>query len=170
MASDEEKLHVLAAVSDLSAALNKLVKDGRENYKTSGANINDFVRSHGREDLHGLLTLYPVQLYAQCFKSLGLNSRKDLECLWSRHFSDEEMQGSVAELLSAEEGYEAFIGELDEIMAAHEEGTALPVAAKGGYLQSGATFTEASTGDTVSLTDILRESAYTLFVLRKHYV
>lgn len=170
MAEREKKQHVLAAVAKLSASLNKMVQDGRENYKATGGDINDFTKSHGKDDLHGLLTLYPVRLYAECFKSLRIKSRKELESLWSRYFSDEEMRGSVEELLSAEDNYRAFIAELDQIMTAHEEKTALPVAAKGEYLQSDATFTDASTGDTISLTGLLQNSPYTLFVLRKHYV
>lgn len=163
----DQKQHVLAAVANLSASLCKMLKDGRESFRTCEADINDFVRSHGKEDFYGLLTLYPVQLYVHCFKSLGLKSRKELECLWSRYFSDEEMQVAVEELLSAEEDYKAFIEELDQIMAAHEEKTALPVTA---HLESDAIFTEASTGDSVSLTDLLQKSPYTLFILRKHYV
>lgn len=168
MAANEEKLCVLAAVSQLSTSLHKMVKDGRESYKTCGADINDFIKSH--EDLHGLIGIYPVQLYAQCFKSLGLKSRKELELLWSRYFSDERMQEAVEELLSAEESYKGFMDELDQLLAAYEEKTALPVVAEGDYLQSEATFTEANTGDTVSLTELLQKSAHTLFVLRKHYV
>lgn len=164
-----ESEHVLAAVANLSASLNKMVQGGRENYKASG-DINDFTKSHGEGHFHGLLSVYPVQLYAECFKSLGIKSRKELESLWSRYFNDEEMRDSVEELLSAEDGYRAFMEELDQIMTAHEEKTALPVAAKGECLQSDATFTDAHTGDTMSLTSLLQKSPYTLFVLRKHYV
>lgn len=170
MADREERQRVVTAVSNLSASLNKMVQDGRDSYKEGGENINDFVKSCGKENLYGLLTVYPVQLYAECFKNLGVESRKELESLWSRYFSTEEMQSSVKELLLAEEGYRAFIEELDQIMAAHEEKTALPVASIGKHLHSDVTFTKAGTGEAVSLMGLLKKSPYTLFVLRKHYV
>ena len=169
MAECMGKQQVLAAVADLSASLCKMVKDGRERYRASGENINDFVKSRGKEDLHGLLTLYPVQMYAKCFKSLEVKSRQELESLWTCYFSDEDMRSCVEELLSAEAAYRACIEELDQILTAHEVETALPVTAKGEHLLD-TTFIDGRTGDSVSLNDLLQKSSYTLFVLRKHYV
>lgn len=161
---------VLAAVAKLSASLNEMVQDGRENYKQTGS-INDFVKSHGKDSPHGLLTLYPVQLYAECFKSLGVKSRRELEDLWSGwYLRDEDMQRAAKELLSAEEAYEGFVEELNQIMATHEEETALPVITRGEHLLTDATFTDAGTGDSISLSNLLKKAPYTLFVLRKHYV
>ena len=160
---------VLTAVDSLTGALNKMVQDGREDYKQV-QHINDFVKSHGKEELHGLLKVYPVQLYVECFKSLGITSRKELENLWSRYLSDESMRHSVEDLLTAEERYKEFVGELDEIMNVHEEKTALPVVPIGGHLQTDATFPEARSGIATSLNSLLKKCAYTLFVLRKHYV
>lgn len=169
MASMEGRQLMLTAVDSLSGALNKMVQDGRQNYKEA-KHINDFVKSHGKEDLHGLLKVYPVQLYVECFKSLGITSRKELENMWSRYFSDESVRLSVEALLTAEEGYKEFIVELDGIMSAHEEKTALPVVPIGGHLQTDATFTEARSGTATSLNSLVKKCAYTLFVLRKHYV
>lgn len=163
------KVETLAAVNRLSSSLKKTVQDGRSNYEQS-KDINDFVKSHGEKDLHGLLALYPVQLYAGCFKSLGVKSRRQLEALWSQHFQDDEMQEAVKDLMLAEEGYRAFIEELDQIMAAYEEQTALPVVGVGGQISTDADFVDGSTGCAVSLKDLLQKSSYTLFVLRKHYV
>lgn len=160
---------LVAAVGKLSASLKKMVEDGRENFRRHG-DINDFVRSHGKGDLYGLLTLYPVQLYASCFKSLGIQSRKELESLWSSFFVKKEVQDSVEELLSAEESYEDLIEELDRVLAEYEEKTALPVIRRGEVFNTDATLVEATTGDEISLNEFLKESPYTLFVLRKHYV
>lgn len=164
----EERQLVLTAIDRLSGALNKMVQDGRKDYKEA-QHINDFVKSHGKEDLHGLLKVYPVQLYVECFKSLGVASRKELENLWNRY---EGVRHSVEELLAAEEGYKAFVGEMDAIMNAHEEETALPVVPVGAHLlqtDAGA-FPEARSGIATSLNSLLKKCAYTLFVLRKHYV
>lgn len=164
------KLQVLAAVSKLASSLQQMVRDGRANYEHSG-DINDFVKSHGEKELHGLLTVYPVQLYAECFRSLGIKSRKELEALWNQHSQDAEMKESVAELLLAEEQYRAFMEELDQIMNKHEEKTALPVAKLGGKLSTGGVeLVDGSTGNAVSLDGLLQKSNRTLFILRKHYV
>ena len=162
MAEGMGKQQVLAAVADLSASLCKRVKDGRERYRASGEDINNFVKSDG------MYPLYPVQLYAECFQSLEVKSRQELESLWTRYFSDEDMRSCVEELLSAEAAYRACIEELDQILTAHEVETALPVTAKGEHLLD-ATFIDGRTGDSVSLNDLLQKSPCTLFVLRKHY-
>ena len=166
MAGREE---VLAAVSKLSASLKQMVEDGRANYKKSG-DINDFVHSRGADHMHGLLTVYPVQLYADCFKTLGVETRASLESLWAQHCGHPDIQEAVEDLLGAEEGYREFIGELDQIMNAHEEEIALPVVSKGECLNADVSFVCGASGDTVSLNSLLEKSKYTLFILRKHYV
>lgn len=160
---------VIAAVSKLSSSLKKMVVDGQAGYEKS-KDINDFVKSHGTEHLHGLLTVYPVQLYADCFKSLAVNSRTSLEAVWAKYPHNSNLQQCVEELLAAEESYEAFISELDREMNSHEESAALPVVTKGGCLCTDATFVECPSGKDVSLTSVLEKGKYTLFVLRKHYV
>lgn len=166
---DKRKQQVFTAVNKLSAALNKVVEDGRANFDQT-EDINKFVLSRGAEDLHGLLSIYPVQLYADCFKSLGVKSRVELEAFWSQNIQDEDLQESVEELLRAEEGYKAFVEELDQNMNTHEEKAALPVVSMGEHLHTDVTFVDGSTGGTVSLNDLLKKSRYTLFVLRKHFV
>ncbi len=160
---------VLAAVNKLSSSLKQMVQDGRANYERS-LDINDFVRSHGADQLHGLLTVYPVRLYTECFKSLGVKTRASLEALSATYSHSSDMQESVKKLLLAEEGYKCFILELDEVMNDHEEKTALPVVGVGEHLHTAATFVDGITGDLVTLNSIVEKSQYTLFVLRKHYV
>jgi len=164
-----DKSVVLDALKKLSASLNQMVVEGRRKFEQS-KDINDFAVSRGAENHHGLLALYPVQLYTQCFKSLSVKSRKELEVLWSRYSSDASMQEAGKELLLAEESYRAFMEELDSIMNAYEEEAALPVVSVGENIRTNVGFMNGSTGSTVLLHDLLKECKYTLFVLRKHYV
>jgi hypothetical protein len=164
-----DQKNVLAAVVKLSASLNKMVEEGRDSYKAHG-DIIGFAKSHGKDELRGLLALYPVQIYVECFETVGVKSRKELEGLWSRYASDGSAQVAVEGLLHAEDAYRTFIEELDQIMAAHEEQVSLPVAVKGECLQSDVTLVDARTGDTMLLANLFQQSPKTLFVLRKHYV
>ena len=170
MDAEERKLQTLAAVTKLSTSLQQMVQEGRASFQLS-RDINDFARSRGEEDMHGLLTIYPIQLYAECFKSLGVKSRRELEALWGQDFQYEEIRESVEELLTAEESYRALIEELDKVMAEYEEQTDLPPVGVGGQLSTAdISLLDARSGDKVPLENLLSKSSCTLFVLRKHYV
>lgn len=158
------------AVNELSAALARMLQDGKSNFEKSGRDINLFCKSHGPDDLQGLLTVYPVHYYAQCFNKVGVKSKKELEALWSKYFSDEEVRTSVEALISAEENYKSFMKELDQYLKTYEDEVALPVVNVGDCLPMDVSFVHASTGNKVSLSSILKKTIYTLFVLRKHYV
>lgn len=165
-------MELQSVINELSTSLRKMVEGGWARLEKS-KDINDFVTSRGAENLHGLLSVYPVQLYAECFKSLGMKSRTELETLWGKNFHHEEVRDAVEELLLAEDNYRStsLVQELDRRMHAHEEeAVALPVVVAGECLRTEATFVEARSGDTISLKTLLQKSPYTLFVLRKHYV
>lgn len=162
-------MELQSVINELSTSLRKMVEGGLAHLEKS-KDINDFVTSRGAENLHGLLSVYPVQLYAECFKSLGMKSRTELETLWGKNFHHEEVRDAVEELLLAEDNYRSLVQELDRRMHAHEEAVALPVVVAGECLRTEATFVEARSGDTISLKALLQKSLYTLFVLRKHYV
>lgn len=147
----------------------KMVKNGRENYKFS-PNINEFVRSHGSEDLHGLLTLYPIQLYVECFKTAGVSSREELEGNWSEFFTYPEVRETVEDLLSAEESYVELISELDKFLLEYEEKTSVRVVDVGNKVQTDIPLMETVTGETMRLGRYLEKSNFTLFILRKHFV
>ena len=166
----ENKQRTLSAISNLSDALNKMVKNGRKEYEKS-KDINDFSKSRGPDILYGLLSLYPVNLYAECFKKAGVNSKKELETRWSRYSDDDEICSSVESLVAAEEGYKSLIDGLDEAMNLYEEENALPVVEVGARLPNDLSVIDACSGNSLLLNkDLIGKSKYTLFVLRKHYV
>ena len=170
MASRSERTGVLLqAVRTLARDLNKMVEEGRQQYQSS-PDINGFVRSRGSDELHGLLLVYPVSLYVECFKTAGVKSRSELEALWASVYSDPDVSESVENLLAAEDGWVGFIAELDREMEAHEERTALPVVKVGGQFPLDIPLVETMSGDSVHLKSCLEKSKYTLFILRKHYV
>ena len=165
----EKKSTLLLSVLTLTGDLRKMVENGRKSYQ-SAPDINDFVKSHGSEELYGLLLVYPVNLYVECFKTAGVRSRKELEDNWSRFFTDTEVRESVEDLIAAEESYIELISELDKAMQDYEERTALPVVEVGGQVALDIPVVQTLSGDAIQLGSYLEKSTFTLFILRKHYV
>lgn len=167
--SESSKERMLTAVGNLAHDLEQMVENGRKSYEAS-RDVNDFVQSRGSSQLHGLLTVYPVSIYAKCFASAGVQTRKELEEVWSRYFTDAEVREAVERLLSAEAAYVSFIDELDKELNTYEEDTASSVARVGECLPADLPLVQARSGESVQLGDVLKKNKMTLFVLRKHYV
>ena len=165
----DRKSAVVSAVSKLAKDLKQLVEDGRKNFKSS-TSINEFVLSHGPEEPHGLYAIYPVNLYAECFRSAGVVSRKELEENWSRYFRDSEVRECVEELLSAEDSYRSLMAEIEYEMQCYEDQTAVPTASVGDSIPVDLALMEAMSGEMVSLQSYCTKAKYTLFVLRKHFI
>ncbi len=170
MSADTElRSCLLQAVQTLTKGLSSMVQDGRKAIEASPS-INDFVKSRGSDDPHGLMCVYPVNLYVACLRTAGVKSRRELESLWAGMFSDVEVQENVEELLAAEEKWVGLISELDQEMKSYEEKTALDVIDVGEKFPMDIALVETKSGDTVSLKSCVEKTPYTLFILRKHYV
>ena len=170
MSTDTElKSKLLQAVQTLTKGLTSMVEDGRSGFKKS-QNISDFVKSHGSGELHGLMLIYPVQLYVECLKTAGVATRKDLEALWSSFFSDVSVHEAVEELLIAEDNWVGFVKELDQEMSNYEEKTAFGTVKIGKRFPMDLPLVDTKSGNKLFLKSCLEKSPYTLFILRKHYV
>ena len=170
MASTAERDSLVSAVAALTRDLEQVVEEGRKNFK-SCTDINKFVLSHGEGEPHGLYDIYPVQLYAQCFRSAGVSTRKELEEIWSRHFSESDVRECVEDLLSAEDSYRLLIKEIETKMQRYEEKTALPTVSLGESIPADLALTEATSGAmTPVVQGVCSKEKYTLFVLRKHFI
>ncbi len=165
----ELKSKLLQAVQTLTKELTCIVQDGREAFKASG-DISDFVKSHGSNHFHGLTLIYPVQVYVACLKTAGVATRKDLEALWTRLYSDGTVREAVEELLAVEENWTSFVSELDQEMSDYEEKTAFGAIKVGEYFPLDLPLIDTTTGDNLLLKSVLEKSPYTLCILRKHYV
>lgn len=171
MASDKVvEANLLQAVRTLATGLNSMVQDGRQAFESSGRDINDFVISHGPDELHGLMGIYPVSLYVDCLRTVGVNTRKELESLWASFYSDMTVRECVEELLVAEDSWISFVAELDQQMKDYEEKTALTTVNLGDCIPLDITLIETKSNETLSLKSCVERSPFTLFILRKHYV
>ena len=169
MAADE-KQRIVSAVSKLSSDLRQVVEEGRRSFK-SCTSINDFVLSRGPDEQpHGLYAIYPVSLYAECFRSAGVMTKKELEEKWSQYFHDSEVRECVEELLAAEDSYKLLIREIDNEMQRYEDQTAVPPVSVGENIPADLTLMEATTGEVVPLHSYYTKANFTLFILRKHFI
>ena len=159
----EKRETLLRALRALADGLGKKVDDSRKYYKSCGG-INDFLT------VNGLKLIFPVGLYVECFKTVGVRHRSELEALWTSLYSDPTVSECVENLLAAEDHWTGLIAELDREMEAHEERTALPIVQAGEQFPLDISLVETRSGDTIQLKNCLEKSKYTMFILRKHYV
>lgn len=160
---------LISAVNKLAKDLHQVVEEGRKSFK-SCADINDFVRSRGPDQPYGLYAIYPVSLYVECFRSVGVTTRKELEERWSRHFHDAQMRENVEELLSAEDAYSTLMEEIEREMQQYEDQTALPVLSVSDRIPADLNLMETTSGEMTPLQSYCSKAKYTLFVLRKHFI
>ena len=160
---------LIFAVNKLAKDLQQMVEEGRKSFK-SCADINDFVRSRGSDQPHGMITIYPVNLYVECFRSAGVATRKELEERWSRHFHDTQVRESVEELLAAEDAYNTMMKEIEREMQRYEDQTAVPLVSVGDCIPVDLNLMEATSGEMTLLQTYCSKAKYTLFILRKHFI
>ena len=111
----------------------------------------------------------PMSAYVECMSGLGVKTRKGLEELWKGLFRDSEVQECVEELLSAEEGYEEFIAEVEKELQKKEKCTISSAVTAGCQLPQDLSFTEAKSGELTSLQSCGKRSKFTLLVLMRHF-
>ncbi len=170
MEASEDGGELAVIISNLASSLVSMVQKGRSEYELSGRDIVSFCRSSGPLKTSGLLNVYPVQEYAQCFRAAKVKSREELDGLCNENLANQCLQSSVSALVSAEKDYRNFITELDEDCRMHEDKIKHPVLKVGDLCKEDIKFVQAHSGTETSLRDILANSSKTLFVLRKHYV
>lgn len=168
MAAVEGKKEVLvAALNKLATALEKQVEDTRKSYDPS--RLDQFFCGDSKEA--GVYGVYPVQHYYECLSAVGVKTRKELEEVWVRFYKDEAVRESVEGLLTAEDNWRAFIRYMDAgLQKIESERSPVATSTLGSQLPQDLCLTEAVSGDSVAVETILKESRYTLFILRKHYV
>ena len=159
----EKRETLLRALRALADGLDTKVDESRKYYKSCGG-INDFLTGNG------LKMIFPVGLYVECFKTVGVRCRSEVEALWTSLYSDPTVSECVENLLAAEDHWTGFIAELDREMEAHEEQAALPIVHVEERFPLDISLVETRSGDTVQLKNCLEKSKFTMFILRKHYV
>lgn len=163
----DERTQLVAALQTLERGLREMVEEARKSFLTLTLDV--FLGGDSRQSL--LYTAYPVQLYVECMRSVGVSSREELEEAWKEHYRYADVRDSVEELFEAEDAYRSFMAEADEKLQRYEDSIALEsVATVGCQLPRDLTLVEAGSGHPVVLENIWTKSRFTLFVLQRHFV
>lgn len=98
-------LNHLDAIETLSALLNSLLEQAKENVKESLENfVGDKVRSLGQA----------IGGYFDCLNTFNVTKRSELQLMWKTCYQNKDIRESVDNLLEVEEDWDDFLKVVDE--------------------------------------------------------
>lgn len=159
---------LLPSVLALGKAMEGLVESGKANYSAS-SDISDYIRLDNK---NGIRLLYRAKsLYVECMRKVGVKTRKELEQLWAKGYSNPALRDAVEALLEAEDAFSEFTSMLDRDLVEYEErnSTSQDAIKAGQRLPEDLCFVEASSGEAVPLESHWKTTRFTLFVLLRHF-
>lgn len=162
---ESEQTHLLSAISNLSEKIASTVKQAREDFKAA-SDVYEFINT--RNVAAGILKLFIMPLYIECFKSVGVKTRAELEELWTKQYSDHDVREIVEELLENEDSVREFAVEVDRELILHEK-KSNPPAEVGQALPKDMALIDAETGQEMPLETYWKESKFTWFVFLRHF-
>lgn len=162
---ESEKAHLLSAISSLNEKIASAVKQAREDFKAA-PDVYEFMNT--KNIAAGIRKLFIMPLYIECFKSLKVKTRAELEQLWAKQYADSEVRETVEELLENEDSVREFAMEVDKELTLHEKKSSSP-AKVGQALPSDMMLTDAETGRDMPLETCWKESKFTWFVFLRHF-
>lgn len=163
--SDSGKSLLLSSISTLSGKIAGTVKQAREDFKAA-SDVYEFMST--KNIAAGIRKLFIMPLYIECFSSMGVNTRAELQQLWAKHYNDHEVREVVEELLEHEDSMQEFAVEVDKELRLHEK-KSNPPAKVGQVLPKDLTLTDAETGQEMTLETCWKESKFTWFVFLRHF-
>ena len=162
---EPDKMSLLSAISTLSGKISGAVKEARENFQ-GASDVYEFLSTENVSA--GIRKLFVMPLYIECFKSLGIQTRAQLEELWRKSYSDHRVRDTVEDLLENEDSICEFAKEVDKELALHEKKTK-PFAHVGQSVPKDLALTDADTGEEMQLETCLNGSKFTWFVFLRHF-
>lgn len=163
--ADPEKGLLLSAISSLSEKIAGAVKQAGEDFKTA-SDIYEFISTENVTA--GIRKLFIMPFYIECFNSLGVKTRAELEQLWAKHYNDHEVREAVEDVLKNEDSVREFAVEVDRELSLHEE-KSNPSAQIGQTLPKDLRLIDADTGEEMSLESFWEGSKFTWFVFLRHF-
>ena len=168
-ADSGEKENLVTSISKLVESVESVVQEGERNYKEVGS-IDDYIKL---ENPRGIKLMFkPMPVYAQCMLEHGVKTWKDFEQIVKKHYKDDGVQELIEELLSAEDSYGHFVEKREKELAVAEKENSFDeteVLAAGQTIPRDLALLEAQSGDSKPLTSYCKKSAFTLFILMRHY-
>ena len=168
-ADSGEKENLVTSISKLVESVESVVQEGERNYKEV-CSIDDYIKL---ENPRGIKLMFkPMPVYAQCMLEHGVKTWKDFEQIVKKHYKDDGVQELIEELLSAEDSYGHFVEKREKELAVAEKENSFnetEVLTVGQTIPRDLTLLEAQSGDSKPLTSYCEKSAFTLFILMRHY-
>lgn len=163
--SKADKLLLLSTLSTLSEKITAVVEQAKEDFKAA-KDVYEFIKTENISA--GICKLFIMPAYIECFKTLGVKTRKQMEQLWSKQYSDHKVRQAVEDLLENENSVEEFAAEVEKVLRSHEK-KSNPCAKVGQYLPKALSLIDAETGQESSLESYWKGSKYTWFVFLRHF-
>lgn len=166
LSSDSEKSLLLSVISILSEKIAGAVNQAREDFKAA-VDVHEFLDST-KNVAAGIRQLFIMPLYIECFVSMGVKTRAQLEKLWAKHYRDHKVRETVEELLDNEDSVRELAMEVDNVLSLHEQ-KSNPAAKLGQVLPKDLILTDAETGQETPLETYWKGSKFTWFVFLRHF-
>ena len=165
VSSESERSLLLSVISSLSEKIAAALKQAREDFKAA-SDVYEFLSTTNVEA--GIRKLFIMPHYIECFNSMGVKTRAELEQIWTKHYKDHKVKEEVEELLQHEESMREFAVEVDKELALLEK-KPKPFAQVGQCLPQDLSLTDAETGEKLQLETCWKDSKFTWFVFLRHF-
>jgi hypothetical protein len=158
---------LISSVSALSEKIESVVSRVRENFRAS-SDLYEFIKLGNK---NGVTGLYAVSHgYSDCMKAVGVRTRAELEQLWRRYYSDEQVRDAVEALLEGEGAFTQFLEEVErELIPLEDKGATQSPAAVGKVLPEDLALLDVSSDRLTTLDTYWKDSKFTLFVVVRHF-
>ena len=159
------KAQLLSAISVLSEKIANSVEQAKKDFK-SAPDVYEYMSTEN--SAAGIKKLFIMPLYIECFKTLGVSTRAELEQLWAKEYADPDVRDKVEELLENEDSMCEFAKEVDKELKSHEQASNAP-ASLGQSIPKDIRLTDAETGQQVELELHWSSSKFTWYVFLRHF-
>uniref|UniRef100_A0AAQ5Y4M7 Selenoprotein L n=1 Tax=Amphiprion ocellaris TaxID=80972 RepID=A0AAQ5Y4M7_AMPOC len=116
---------------------------------------------------HKISTLFGlISAGGDLYRSLGVKTKSEAEAIWKKFYHHAEVREQVEELMQLETEWDSFLESVDTGLQTSQE--QLPVAKTGDSLSPDIAFTDARSGESVTLGQYLSQGQKLLLVLIRH--
>ena len=166
MAAEGERALLLAALPVLSAKVEEIVKQAREDYSSS--DVSTFVGKRGGQGISRLFSAMPA--YLECLEAVGVKTRAELKQFWARHYGNHDVREAVDAVLEEEDNFNHLVAEVDRQFSVLEaEACPRPPASVEQLLPSDLELIESPSGQPTSLGQTWKGSEFTLYIFMRHF-
>ena len=167
---EEPRKTLLSSLEKLADAINRVVNETRAEYAAASGDVEKFV-SGPAGPKRGIRNLWShVANYVECLRANGVTKYSDLEELWKRHYSRQEIRDAVEDVLEAEESHQSLLQEVEGPFIETQSSTGTgEVWSTGDCVCGDLEVTDARSSEVKEVRSYWEGSKVTLFVLLRHF-